>query len=100
MSELILAYEHWTTQPLSDLVKISERIFATRITNLTWQEYCWVRRLHCSSTHSNCVECSSVLTAADMILTKGIVLLSLVFQTAFPGVTVLVVPKLALYKCL
>ena len=26
MSELILAYEHWRTQPLSDLVKISDRI--------------------------------------------------------------------------
>ena len=87
MSELILAYEHWRTQPLSDLVKISDRIFATRITNLTLQEYCWVRRLHCSSTHSNCTECSSMLIAADMILTEGIVPLSLVFRTAFPDVT-------------
>lgn len=77
MSERILAYEHWRTQPLSDLVKIFDRIFATRITNLILQEYCWVRRLHCSS----------MLTAANMILTKGIVLLSLVFQTAFSGVT-------------
>ena len=29
MSEHILVYEHWRTQPLSDLVKISDRIFAT-----------------------------------------------------------------------
>ena len=73
MSELILAYDYWRTQPLSDLVKISDWIFATRITNLTLQDYCWVRKLHCSSTHSNCTECSLMLTAADMILTKGIV---------------------------
>ena len=88
MSELSLVYEHWRTQPLSDLVKISDRIFAIRITNLTPQECCWVRKLHCSSTHSNyCTECLSMLTAADIILTKEIVPLSLVFRTAFPGVT-------------
>ena len=87
MNELIPLYDdYWRVQPLTDFDKVSDQICVSRINNLTLQEYCSVRELHCSLTHKNCSECSCMLTAAKMVIDGGIVELSSAFRAAFPDV--------------
>ena len=86
MNELIPLYNFWRVQSLRDFNMVSEQICVSKITNLTLQEYCSVRELHCSLNHKDCSECSRMLTAARLVIDGGIVELSSVFRAAFPDV--------------
>ena len=83
--ELLSIYEQSKKESLSEYITLSDSICVSKLSTLSLEEYCLVRKRYCMLHHNNkkC-DCCCIITAAEKILLEGISSLSSVFHTAFP----------------
>lgn len=67
---------------------IDDSICVSKMNQLNLQEYVNVRKYVCLQNHdSDCIKCSPMLAAAEMILKESIYSLPVLFKTFFPSVS-------------
>ena len=83
---LVLIYRSY--QGLSTYDVIDDSVCVTKLTNLSLQQYVALSKHLCEKEHeADCVHCSPIIQAAEIVVGEQIRLLSNVFKHVLPGIT-------------
>lgn len=83
--DLVVVYKEQCTKKLAQHTKLTDSIYITSFQGLNLCEYIQGRSYYCINTHTNCVECPSMLCVANKVLHGGYITLKSAFTESFPS---------------